>query len=198
MTKFTELRDYATAVGATIDLSTPCKVWWGCTAGNGYGSVQTPTKQTNAHRVAYVLAHGLTLDDIEGRQVDHLCVNRACVNPQHLELITMQENRRRQITNGYEPTDQRNKERQRPHMQRQRAKRRAVGEAMTQAERDAVWDSMHPSGTRSCPGCLKERSRDEYGKSKDQPGYRSGWCRKCRSHYTMHKHTLRDCTPACV
>ncbi len=42
-----------------------------------------------AHRVAYELAIGPVPD---GLVVDHLCFNRACVRPGHLEPVTQQEN----------------------------------------------------------------------------------------------------------
>jgi hypothetical protein len=45
-----------------------------------------------AHRVAWELTHGLIPDDLD---LDHLCRNRLCVNPAHLEPVTNEENIRR-------------------------------------------------------------------------------------------------------
>lgn len=47
-----------------------------------------------AHRIAYELYKGKIPD---GLTVDHLCFNRLCQNPQHLEAVTFEENARRYV-----------------------------------------------------------------------------------------------------
>ena len=69
-----------------------CWLWTGCVDENGYGRVLLDGKNRRAHRVAYAcfrapIPHGLTLD--------HLCRVRCCVNPDHMEPVTLAENIRR-------------------------------------------------------------------------------------------------------
>ena len=58
----------------------------------GYGIVSTSDRERLAHRIAYRTLVG---DIPEGYQIDHLCRIPRCCNPEHLEAVTPQENRRR-------------------------------------------------------------------------------------------------------
>lgn len=72
-----------------------CWMWVGSLSGNGYGRIQGYVVDASpklAHRVAYELVNGPIP---EGMQLDHLCRNRRCVNPAHLEPVTCGENLRR-------------------------------------------------------------------------------------------------------
>lgn len=68
------------------DLEGRCWVWTRA-LDHGYGSIQEKGTRRNirAHRLSYELHGGTLVDDLD---IDHLCRNRACVNPAHLELVT--------------------------------------------------------------------------------------------------------------
>lgn len=66
-----------------------CWIWLGTDAGNGYGVFFYQHKNIQAHRFAYECLIGKIPD---GLQIDHLCRNRKCVNPYHLEPVTTREN----------------------------------------------------------------------------------------------------------
>lgn len=70
-----------------------CVVWRGAVQSRGYGCLSVGAgKIALAHRVAYFLAHG----EIDAAlTIDHLCRNRRCVNPAHMEQVTAAENIRR-------------------------------------------------------------------------------------------------------
>jgi hypothetical protein len=82
-----------------VDPGTACWVWCASTRGGGYGSVRHDGRTRPAHRVAYEL---LVADVPEHLHLDHLCRNRACSNPAHLEVVTEKVN----ILRGVGPTAQ--------------------------------------------------------------------------------------------
>jgi len=69
-----------------------CLHFTGAVMPNGYGYIGRGGKyggSTYAHRVAWEAVHGPIP---KGMEIDHLCRNRACCNPAHLELVTHREN----------------------------------------------------------------------------------------------------------
>lgn len=69
-----------------------CWRWTGAVSRHGYGQAELAGVRHNAHRVAYLLLVGPIP---AGYDIDHLCRNRVCVNPAHLEPVTRQVNVRR-------------------------------------------------------------------------------------------------------
>lgn len=70
-----------------------CWPWLASRFAGGYGQFRRPyLSSALAHRIAYELVCGPIG---EGAQIDHLCRNRACVNPAHMEVVTPQEHGRR-------------------------------------------------------------------------------------------------------
>ena len=66
-----------------------CWQWSGRRSTTEYGVFVLDGRNFRAHRVAYELRVGPIP---EGLQLDHLCRNRSCVNPAHLEPVTNREN----------------------------------------------------------------------------------------------------------
>ena len=72
-----------------IDKSGDCWEWLGTIYKTGYGQFKVKKKQYLAHRWSYEHYVGPIP---EGLVIDHLCRNRSCVNPDHLEPVTNEEN----------------------------------------------------------------------------------------------------------
>ncbi len=69
--------------------SSPCWIWQGVTQSGGYGTAAHHGWRGMAHRLYYEAYKGGIPD---GMDIDHLCRERSCVNPDHLEPVTHLEN----------------------------------------------------------------------------------------------------------
>ena len=83
----------------------PCHIWTGPDSGDGKGggySRMSLNSQTVAvHLVVYTHYYGY----IPGKkQIDHLCNNRRCCNPVHLEMVTHLTNQKRRAKRAKENT----------------------------------------------------------------------------------------------
>lgn len=83
-----------------------CWFWQGAVQSKGYGSVGHQGRVWSTHRLAYELLIGPIPD---GLQIDHLCRNRRCCNPAHLEPVTARMNllravRKESCVRGHEYT----------------------------------------------------------------------------------------------
>ena len=82
-----------------------CWNWTGTCQANGYSTFAIAGKTVRGHRWSY---EHFVAQIPDGLEIDHLCRNRKCVNPSHLEPVTRKENRRRAMrshcVNGHEFT----------------------------------------------------------------------------------------------
>lgn len=73
-------------------ITNTCWLWNGSVREHGYGATSYRGKQILAHRLSYELFKGPIP---RGLVIDHLCGVKRCLNPEHLEPVTVSENTRR-------------------------------------------------------------------------------------------------------
>lgn len=129
-----------------VDASGGCWVWTASIDPNGYGkyseTVGGKKRYPYAHRYAYTALVGPIP---EGLTIDHLCKNRKCVNPDHLEAVTLRVNILRSDS---------------PPARQARQARCKRGHELTP---DNTYTS---SGYRQCRACWKMQNHEQYLKRK--------------------------------
>ena len=118
-----------------VDASTGCWKWTGSLTRLGYAMVHHNGRSRSAHCVAHAWFVGPVADGLE---LDHLCRNRWCVNPAHLEAVTHAVN----VLRGFDAT--RGATCKRGHLRT--------------PENSIIFYSRHGRARRDCVLCRRERS----------------------------------------
>src|SRR5262245_20695777 len=126
-----------------INPASGCWEWLDVPHHSGYGHFFYNGKIHLAHRMAFEYFKGAIA---EGLQLDHLCRNRSCVNPNHLEPVTCREN----LLRGTCPTAQNARKTHCPKGHE------LVGHNLM------IW-----RGKRKCRTCSNERALAQYYKNRD-------------------------------
>jgi HNH endonuclease len=125
-----------------LDPATGCLLWTGCLR-HGYGVIEIGRKAVGVHRVAWELLVGPIP---EGLELDHLCRNRACAAPAHLEPVTHRVN----VLRGTSP-----------------AAAAALAVACPAGHAyDLVNTHVRKNGKRDCLTCARERMRRNYARKR--------------------------------
>ncbi len=92
-------RPFADRFWERVDKSGDCWNWLGSKTEKGYARVPIGLQPDGRHHLWYVhrVAYFLTYGPIPEETLDHLCKNRSCVNPAHLESVTQAVNLQRRI-----------------------------------------------------------------------------------------------------
>ncbi|NUP33639.1 MAG: HNH endonuclease [Streptomycetaceae bacterium] len=137
-----------------VETDEGCWLYTGRLLPNGYGVVSESRKTVYVHRLTF----GYFKADIpDGLVIDHLCRNRACCNPEHLDAVTQRVNVHRGDS----------------HVAQQAKKRKCI------RGHDLSGDNVRVSrsGKRECKTCHRARQLDRTRRMRaaglmDRRGYR--------------------------
>lgn len=86
---------------STYNPTTGCRLWTGSRSSQGqYGTIWLDGRPQFVHRVAYEAANGSIpagsiQHESESVEIHHICENRLCIEPNHLEALTRNEHNAR-------------------------------------------------------------------------------------------------------
>jgi len=78
--------------GPTGPDGTPCWIWTGYVHERGYGRVTINGERRKVHRLSWLELRG---EIPEGLTIDHLCEQKLCCNPWHMDVVPASVNTRR-------------------------------------------------------------------------------------------------------
>lgn len=129
-----------------------CWEWTGSKDRGGYGRFSYERKPVLAHRWIHEKINGPVPD---GLQLDHLCRNRSCVNPNHLEVVTQRENMMR--GDG-------------PSAKHARKTHCTYGHEFTEEN-----TYRHKGNRRMCRTCMNRRHRERSARTRAAREVNIGW-----------------------
>ncbi len=121
-----------------IALWDDCWIWIGHKDDNGYGKLRVDGRDSKAHHFLLEALPG------SGFECDHLCRNRACVRPSHIEIVTIRINTLRGTGFG------------------------AVNARKTHCPRGHRYDYLNYQGRRRCRQCHRDESYKNYWKERSR------------------------------
>lgn len=129
-------RPFEERLWSRIDFDASCWVWTGTIKGTGYGVIGRGPRGAGCIRVHRAVWELLVGPIPDGLEIDHLCRNRVCCNPDHLEPVTRAVNNARGVVKD---------------------QRRRWVDSLTRCKRGHPFDvpntRITKSGARACRAC---------------------------------------------